>query len=63
MPCQCHMLCAALLQEMQLKIASSADNMQEGPLIPAVWGKSAVGAVQILEHDGDEMQQSTVSQV
>ena len=53
-----------LLQEMHLKSALRADSTQGSPLIPAVWGKSAIKAVQMFELDDDDVaRQSARGQV
>ena len=49
---------------MQLKSTLRADSTQGGPLIAAVWGNSATGAVQMVSLDDDNVaQQSARGQV
>lgn len=62
--CNRYFLCAALLQEeMQLSAASSTDKTERSPLIPAVWGKSAIEAVPDLSFEEYLTQYSSLSQV
>jgi len=62
--CNRYSLCAALLQEeMQLNAASSTDKTEQGPLIPAVWGKSAIEAAPDRSFEEYLTQYSSLNQV
>ena len=62
--CNRYSLCAALLQEeMQLNVASGTDKTERGPLIPAVWGKSAIEAAPDRSFGEYLTQYSSLSQV